>query len=71
MISFILSVLFFGILILFFIPNYKLNLLKILSLNISFIILVLSLFLWLKFNNNFNGFQELEYYYFNIFTFKI
>ena len=47
----------FGILFILFIPNYYINFIKKFSIFFSFIILFFSLFLLLKFNSNFNGFN--------------
>jgi len=55
-----------SIFILFIIPNYKLNLLKLFSLYASMGALLFSLLFWIRFNNNMIGFQEIEYYYYKI-----
>jgi len=54
------------LLLLSFIPSYKVNLIKIFTLYASFGALILSLTLWLKFDNNITGFQDLHYFYFNL-----
>lgn len=52
----ILVILFFFILILLLIPQYKISLLKVLSLYFTLFIFILSLFLWFFFNNENNTF---------------
>ena len=53
---FILIITFFFLIILIIIPSYKIRLLKILSLYFSLILFILSLLLWIFFNNEHNNF---------------
>jgi proton-translocating NADH-quinone oxidoreductase chain M len=71
MISNLLIYLIISIFILFIIPNYKIKYLKIISFSITLGALIFSLILWLRFNNNIIGFQELEYYYYKINLFNL